>query len=152
MDKGTIMFKLTRVGNDKFFLTKLPKRLPNTGGRYVFIDTNGKSCKSGFITAKFEDLNRRTRYIGVLRYEKVMHDIYYFVRALPRKSNWYLLYYDFKIGDPDTVTLDVIWCISKYSEDKVGEKVLMNTLDGMWNNIRQAVKNYKARKYNAGRV
>lgn len=148
MDKGTIMFELTRVGNDKFFLTKLPTRLPNTGGRYVFIDTNGKSCKSGYITAYFEDSNRGAKYIGgELRYEKVVTArLYHTVRALPRKSNWYLLYYDFKIGDPDTVTLDIIWCFSKYSEDKVGEKVLMNVLDGMWDNIRQAVKSYKAKK------
>lgn len=154
MYNGAIMFELTRVGNDKFFLTKLPKRLPNTGGKYVFIDTNGKSCKSGYITAYFEDSNRGAKYIGgELRYEKVVTaGLYYTIRALPRESNWYLLYYDFKIGDPDTVTLDVIWCFSRYSEAKVGEKVLMNTLDGLWDNIRQAVRNYKARKYNASRI
>ena len=154
MDKKKIMFELTRVGNDKFFLTKLPKRLPNTGGRYVFIDTNGKSCKSGYITAYFDDSERGTRYIGSeIRYDRVvMAGLYSTVRALPIKSTWYLLYYDFKIGDPDTVTLDVIWCISKYSEDKVDENFFMNTLDGIWDNIRQAVKNYKARKYNASRI
>lgn len=154
MDKKKIMFELTRVDYNKFFLTKLPTRLPNTGGRYVFIDTNGKSCKSGYITAYFEDSDRGARYIGgELRYEKVvMAGLYSTVRALPRKSTWYLLYYDFKIGDPDTVTLDIIWCFSKYRDNEVGEKVFMNLLDGMWDNIRQVVKNYKARKYNAGRI
>ena len=154
MDKKKIMFELTRVGNDKFSLTKLPTRLPNTGGRYVFIDTNGKSCKSGYITAYFEDSDRGARYIGnKLRYEKVvMAGLYSTVSALPKKSTWYLLYYHFKIGDPDTVTLDVIWCFSKCREDKVGEKVFMNLLDDMWYNVKQAVKNYKARKYNASRI
>ena len=154
MGKKKIMFELTREDHDKFSLTKLPQRLPNNEGKYVYIDTNGKSCKSGYITAYFEDSDRGARYIGnKLRYEKVvMAGLYSTVRTLPRKSTWYLLYYDFKIGDPDTVTLDVIWCFSKCREDKVDEKVFMNLLDDMWDNIRQAVKNYKARKYNASRI
>lgn len=148
------MFELIRVGNDKFSLTKLPQRLPNNEGKYVYIGTNGKSCKSGYITAYFEDSDRGAMYIGnKLRYEKVvMARLYSTIDSSPIKSTWYLLYYDFKIGDPDTVTLDVIWCFSKCREDKVDEKVFMNLLDGMWDNIRQAVKNYKARKYNASRI
>ena len=154
MYNGTIMFELTRKGYDKFFLMKLPQRLHNNEGKYVYIDTNGKSCKSGYITAYFEDSDRGARFIGSeLRYEKVvMAGLYSTVRALPIKSTWYLLYYDFKIGGPDTVTLDVIWCFSKYRDNEVGEKVLMNTLDGLWDNILQAVRNYKARKYNASRI
>lgn len=154
MDKKKIMFELTRVGNDKFFLTKLPTRLPNTGGRYVFIDTNGKFCEPGYITAYFEDSDRGAVYIGnKLRYEKVvMARLYSTIDSSPIKSTWYLLYYDFKIGGPDTVTLDVIWCFSKYREKGVGENIYKNILDGLWDNIRQAVKNYKAIKYNASRI
>ena len=119
MDKKKIMFELTRVGNDKFFLTKLPTRLPNTGGRYVFIDTNGKSCEPGYITAYFEDSDRGAMYIGnKLRYEKVvMARLYSTIDSSPIKSTWYLLYYYFKIGGPDTVTLDIVWCSSNYIID-----------------------------------
>lgn len=153
MDKGTIMFELTRKGYDKFFLTKLPQRLHNKEGKYVFIDTDGKSCKSGYITAYFEDFNRGTRYRGSkLRYEKVVvSGLYPFISCSPRKSTWYLLYYNFKYGDPDTVTLDIVWCFSKYREETV-DKYIYNTLYELWKNILQAVKNYNARKYNAGRV
>ena len=152
MDKKKIKFEFTRKGQNKFLLTKLSQRLPNTEGDYVFIDTNGKSCKSGFITAQFEDLNGRTRYIGVLRYEKVMHDIYYFVSDISRKSSWYLLYYNFKYRDVDKIYLDIVWCFSKYHGKEVDEKCSLKILDGLWENIKQAAKIYKASKYNASRI
>lgn len=152
MDKKTIKFELTREGHDKFFLTKLPQRLPNAEGDHVFIGTNGKSCKSGFITVQLEDPNVRTRYIGALRYERVMHDIYYFVSDTSRKSSWYLLYYDFKFGDVDKTRLDIVWCFGKYRGKEIGETYDMRILDGLWEDMKRAAKTYKASKYNASRV
>lgn len=154
MDKKKIIFELIRESYDKFFLTKLPQRLPNNKGKYVFIDTNGKSCKSGYITAYFEDSNRYARFIGnELRYEKVvMAGLFPIVNYSPIRSTWYLLYYDFKHGNVDTVTLDIIWCLSKYREKGVRENIHKNILEGLWDNVKQSVKNYRARKYNASRI
>lgn len=152
MDKKTIKFELTREGLNKFFLTKLPQRLPNAEGDHVFIDTNGKSCKSGFVTAQFEDSNVRTRYIGALRHERVMHDIYYFVSDTSIKSSWYLLYYDFKFGELGKTRLDIVWCFSKYRGKEADEMYSLKILDGLWEDMKRAAKNYRASKYNASRI
>lgn len=153
MDKKEIMFELIREGQNKFSLTKLPQRLPNNEGKYVYIDTNGKSCKSGYITAYFEDPKRDVMYIGSkLRYEKVVHGISRAFNNHHRKSCWYLLYYDFKCRGVDKTNLDIIWCFSGYNSKDVGEKSFLEMLDGLWEDMRQTARNYKVRKYNASRI
>jgi hypothetical protein len=154
MDKRKIKFKFIREGLNKFSIIKLPQESNKLLHRnnYVFIDTNGKSCKSGFIIAYFEDFDSGTRYVGryvgsVLRYEKVMHDIYYFVGDTSRVSSWYLLYYNFNHRDVDKTDLDIVWCFSKYRGKEEGETYDMEILDGLWKDMRQATRQYKIKRY-----
>lgn len=151
MDKRKIKFKFIREDYNKFSIIKLPQKSDTQHrNNYVFIDTNGKSCKSGFIIAYFEDSNFNScvRYIGsVLRYEKVMHDIYYFVSYPSKISTWYLLYYNFNHSDVDKTDLDIVWCFSKYRDEEKGEKYDMEILDGLWKDIKLATRQYKIKRY-----
>lgn len=151
MDKRKIKFKFIRECYNKFSIIKLPQK-SDTRHRdnYVFIDTNGKSCKSGFIIAYFEDFNfnRSVRYIGsVLRYEKVMHSVFDSISYPSKTSTWYLLYYNFNCRDVGKTDLDIVWCFSKYRGKEVGETYDMEILDGLWKDIKQATRQYKIKRY-----
>lgn len=156
MDKRKIKFKFIREGLNKFSIIKLPQESDKRHrDNYVFIDTNGKSCNPGFITAYFEgpNFNRGVRYIGnVLRYEKVIHSIFEFVSSSSKISTWYLLYYNFKHGGIEKTDLDIIWCFSKYRDIEEGEECRLETLDGLWKDMKRAAENYKAGKYNVSRI
>ena len=49
MDKRKIKFKFIREDYNKFSIIRLPQESDRLHrDNYVFIDTNGKSCKSGY--------------------------------------------------------------------------------------------------------